>query len=72
MSEKLNVVRKKYAVLRNDGTVLVGWPHNFRFEDMGHVGVLPIKTYSSEKKALVGHTGAEYRIVPVMESVFEV
>lgn len=53
-NKSINIVRKRWIIVRNDTDVLCGLAHNYTFKPLNDIGDMCIKTYKSKKKALAG------------------
>lgn len=68
----MKIQRKRYVIMRYNRTEICGGRgRNFYFRRVNDVCDFPIKTYSSEKQAIVASIGfnRECEIVPVVETL---
>lgn len=48
---KINIVRKRYVIIRNGTEIFCGLSKEYRFKPIDQIGNTAIKTYVSEKMA---------------------
>lgn len=80
---KININRKRFVVVRDDGQIFCGLSKNYQFKPIDEIGDTAIKTYMTAGKAKASFLSSwydskkedfetgRYRVVEVTESVVE-
>ena len=83
MSNKFNIIRDRYIVVRGDREVFCGLARSFHFKNLDEIDKTSIKTYHSENKAKSAVMSSfrldeedwengDYRVIKVKECIFTV
>lgn len=75
--KKINIVRKRYVIVRNGTEIFCGLSKEFQFKPINNIGNTAIKTYVSEKMAWASFEKSwrrdndknQYEVVEVNESL---